>query len=617
MTDVPENDSGVDDGELNPLTGETYDATLGEYRGEGEAPAQFTEAQFDEVREFFRGLVQRRDVYPMARLLEPDNRVIDRYLNSIAYHAPAQATQLQSTVRGMMRIDARDHGVFSDGGMSPYTNEIIREFNFKPYIDANDRLRRDVAQRRRARASRTRDRQRPVATGEGMSVDDMLASDSVYLTAVGVLLKYRRGRIWWDEFQKNYYTDWGGGHDDRVIEKKPLTEDVILSIKTWMIPYSRALSKLGTLTLTEAVQHVAKMDTRNELTEYLGGLQWDGTERLAQMAKMVFGIENDPYATRAIVNMMVSAVARAYDPGCQMSSMVVIQSPQDMGKSKLIRVLAGPRWYREVVARPNDKDFVVNMTGGWLLEVAELASIAKHGTDDPVVKDAISRASDFIRPPYGRTVQEYKRSSIFIGTTNDSHWHRDVTGGKRFWPVTAIRVDIEWAAQWRDQLWAEAVKAYRDGHAYWEVPREAHAEALNLVAQHDPLEDGVWTRLVNGARSGGLYLGRERLVQGVNEVATEGTDVSGASEEERFGNLVTTERVGVWWMGISVENINKRQHDVRRLLTRLGMQAVKRRAGSGPRWFWTLTEEGERRLAETGARNTGTANSDQWNLIPE
>jgi hypothetical protein len=479
----------------------------------------------------------------------------------------------------------------------------VRDFTLRPYVEAATELRRRIA--RHGRRLRTPARGAP---GNVAAANDMLASDSPFLVAVGTLLAMRRGRIWWDDFQKNYLTDWDGTDNDRVIPVKPLTEDIILNIKVWIIPHNRILSKLGTLTLTEAVQQYAKMDVRNELTDWLVSLRWDGTKRLEHMAKNVFGIENNEFALRAVMNMMVSAVARAFNPGCQMSSMLVIQSPQDMGKSKLIRILAGDRWYREVTAKPGDKDFVTNMQGGWLLEVAELASLAKYGTDDPVVKDAISRASDFIRPPYGRVVQEYRRASIFIATTNEDHWHRDVTGGKRFWPVTAVKVDLEYALANREQLWAEAVRLYRDGFAYWEVPLEGHAEALNEAAQYDPLEDRVLGHLSQGFASGRLYGALEGTSQPYR-----GSDLNGTTEDERFGNMITVERVGCWWMGIDIENINRRKHDVIRLLKRVGMVPRIGKVDGKPVRYWVCGAEYSRYAVTVSP----PSNSDMWNLIPE
>lgn len=613
MTDVPYDDEplGPGDGDINPLDGTTFNAATGQFRAPDDEPPMFTEEQFSEVFEFFRGCVARHVVYPLGELIREENRALDRALFSIAYHSGPRTQQIQSVVRGLMRQQATEHGLVTDGGLSPYAGEIIRDFTLKAYVDAATELRRRVTQR--ARTSRGEARRRQAANPDELGVEEMLQSDSAYIQAVGVLLARRRGRIWWDEFQKNYYTDWLGGADDRVVDVRPLNEDIMLTIKTWIIPHSRILSKLGTLTLTEAVQHVAKRDTRNELTDWLKSLEWDGTERLKEMAKEVFGIENNDYATRAVMNMLVSAVARAFDPGCQMSSMVVIQSPQDMGKSKFIRVLAGDRWYREVTAKPGDKDFVTNMTGGWLLEIAELASLARYGTDDPVVKDAISRASDFIRPPYGRTVQEYRRSSIFIATTNDSSWHRDVTGGKRFWPIVALMVCLAWVEQHREQLWAEAVHAYRAGFEYWEVPKEAHAEALAEAAQYNPLEDDVFTRLVEGTRSGALYTG----LRGNNTSPMAGTSPDGTTEAERFGSLVTLHRVGVWWMGISIENIDRKQHEVARVLMRLGWVKHRVKIDGRVHRAWVPGPEGEKLLREAAVNGVGSPGSAQWNLIPE
>ena len=53
-----------------------------------------------------------------------------------------------------------------------------------------------------------------------------------------------------------------------------------------------------------------------------------------------------------------------------------------------------------------------------------------------------------------------------MGTTNaESGFLRDITGNRRFWPVNVSGVSMykPWELKEVDQIWAEAINAYKEG----------------------------------------------------------------------------------------------------------------------------------------------------------
>lgn len=272
----------------------------------------------------------------------------------------------------------------------------------------------------------------------------------------------------------------------------------------------------------DAVESAARANTRHPLREYLDGLKWDGEPRLLGWLHTYLGASATEYTLTVGKLWMMSAVARAYQPGAQVDHMIILEGAQGAGKSSAVRILAGD-WYLgslpdlRDVTRASDA-----IHGAWLVEIGELD--AMRGASATRVKDFISQTTDVYRPAYRRLKVRHPRSCVFIGTTNEGAYLADPTGARRFWPVTVTRLDRAGLERDRDQLWAEARDAFRAGERWW--PEADFAATLRTEQEEryevDPWDDTVAGYL--GGRVGPVYI--EDILGDVLEVPRERWDVS-------------------------------------------------------------------------------------------
>lgn len=236
---------------------------------------------------------------------------------------------------------------------------------------------------------------------------------------------------------------------------------------------------------------VAEDSPHNPVADYLSTLRWDGTERLSTLLPDYFGTDRNDYTTALGINWMVSAVARAMDPGCQVQFMLILEGGQGIGKTRSVRALAGPDWYAEAQESPVAKDFYQSLIGKWMIEIGEMSAFTK--AESSVVKQAITRASDYYRASYAHTAQDHLRACVFVGTTNEHAYLRDATGARRFYPVICSECSVDAITANRDQLWAEAAQLYEQRHAYWLEPPGAVEEQEERFAA-DSWDDviGAW-----------------------------------------------------------------------------------------------------------------------------
>lgn len=227
------------------------------------------------------------------------------------------------------------------------------------------------------------------------------------------------------------------------------------------------------------------------IRDYLRRLTWDGAKRLDTMFVDYFGCEDSDY-TRAITRkMMVAAVKRVFEPGCQFDNMLTLKGPQGCGKSSFFRKLSRG-WFSDSLKDIRTKDALEGLQGAWFVEMGELSALKKAEAES--IKSFLSGTVDRFRQAYGRRTEDYPRQCVFVGTTNEVEFLRDRTGNRRFWiiyvPKGAHPKKDVFAITDEDinQLWAEAYALYLSGETVV-LGRELEMEALRIqenFMQEDP-----------------------------------------------------------------------------------------------------------------------------------
>lgn len=238
----------------------------------------------------------------------------------------------------------------------------------------------------------------------------------------------------------------------------------------------------------DAIRHIAERNQFHPVREYLDGLKaWDGTPRMSGAIDHLGIAQASRHRLQEVLlrKFLISGVARCYQPGCKVDTMLILHGPQGVRKSSVFKALcADSSWFTDQGFDVNDKDAVLTIGRFWLVEWSELDNL-RRACRREVLKGFVTRQVDSVRPPYGRAVIDLRRSCIFCGTTNDDMFLDDATGHRRFWTISDVEnVDVGWFEKNRDDLWAEAVAAYRSGEKWW-LDTAEESQLKDLQCRHE------------------------------------------------------------------------------------------------------------------------------------
>jgi predicted P-loop ATPase len=297
-----------------------------------------------------------------------------------------------------------------------------------------------------------------------------------------------------------------------------VTDNDVTTLQVWLQQQGK-MPSIALEAVRGAMVQRAHESSFHPLKDWLRELEWDGTQRLGVWLASYLGAELNAYNAHIGRLFLISMVARAVDPGCQCDHMMVLEGDQGIMKSSACKVLAG-EWFSDNLPEIGSpaRDISQHLRGKWLIEVAEMHAMGR--AEATLLKSFITRTHERYLKRYARVESIEGRSCVFVGTTNAEEYLKDPTGGRRFWPVkVGVRaaINIELLAQYREQLFAEAVAAYRAGDPWW--PDASFERELIKPEQAARYAGDIWEDRIEKYLGERLDLGHRRVT--VAEIARE------------------------------------------------------------------------------------------------
>lgn len=232
----------------------------------------------------------------------------------------------------------------------------------------------------------------------------------------------------------------------------------------------------GKENLLDVTLSVAKRSSFHPIKSMIERTPWDGVKRAETMFIDYLGTDDNEYMRLVAKKWLVGAISRIYTPGIRFEIVPVVTGKQGAGKSTLASKLGG-EFFSDDLKDMKSKDSKEFLLGSWIIELGELSAMRKSETEE--IKSFISTRKDRYRPSYGRITNNYPRTCVFIATSNDNHYLKDMTGARRFFPVPVDaherKKDVfTMDANTVQQIWAEAFTFYNAGETcYFSKEEEA------------------------------------------------------------------------------------------------------------------------------------------------
>ena len=266
---------------------------------------------------------------------------------------------------------------------------------------------------------------------------------------------------------------------------KPLTEEVRndmtmrateLGLKSWDRDVNRFIDS-------------TRIEQYDPVSTWLDKLpEWDGEDRIAALAKRV--PTHQPHWEKYLKMWLVGMVAQWRESDKQLTGNALtplLIGRQGCGKTRFCKILLPSElrdYYNDKINFKNEFDLNIALTMFAMINIDEFDKTTS--SQQIVLKYLLSSAEVKFRPPYGKTIKQFRRYTSFIGTTNQQKPLVDPTGSRRF---VCVAVDNDKNIDFEDnlnhrQLYAQALHLFNSGERFW----LNNDEIATLIKENEPYQ---------------------------------------------------------------------------------------------------------------------------------
>ena len=218
---------------------------------------------------------------------------------------------------------------------------------------------------------------------------------------------------------------------------------------------------------------------------------WDGEDRIAALARRI--PTDQPHWEKYLRYWLMGMVAQWRESEKQLTGNALtplLIGRQGCGKTRFCKILLPPElrdYFNDKLNFKNEFDLNIALTSFALINIDEFDKTTN--SQQIVLKYLLSSSDVKFRPPYGKTIKQYRRYTSFIGTTNQMQPLVDPTGSRRFVCVgipNGKNIDFSDDLDHR-QLYAQVLQLVTSGERYW----LEDSEIAELMKENEPYQRTV------------------------------------------------------------------------------------------------------------------------------